>query len=132
MRKRQLSGTLDFEHNSTDTASTLGICVRTNSVDQAASTTRNVSTLSGGERSFTTMCFQISLWGFIDTPFRCIDEFDVFMDDAFRRRAVSSLLEACDRHPFAQFIFLTPQDMSSMLDDDKKERHIFRMHNPRA
>lgn len=54
------------------------------------------------------------------------------MDDAFRRQAIKCLLAACDRQPSGQFLFLTPQDMSSMLDMDTKPRHIFRMPDPRT
>lgn len=56
----------------------------------------------------------------------------VFMDDVFRRQAVTSLLESCDAQSSGQFLFLTPQDMSSMLDADSKPRHIFRMPDPRS
>lgn len=41
--------------------------------------TQNTKALSGGERSLTTVCFVMSLWDAIGAPFRCLDEFDVFM-----------------------------------------------------
>lgn len=39
----------------------------------------NVKSLSGGERSYTMVCFLVALWQLIEIPFRVLDEFDVFM-----------------------------------------------------
>ncbi|CAF2453457.1 unnamed protein product [Rotaria sp. Silwood2] len=40
---------------------------------------RSVASLSGGERSISTFCFLIALWGSIYQPFRLLDEIDIYM-----------------------------------------------------
>jgi chromosome segregation ATPase len=49
---------------------------------------RNTKTLSGGEKSFSSICLLLSIWEAMGAPLRCLDEFDVFMDNV--NRAVST------------------------------------------
>ena len=42
--------------------------------------TKNIQSLSGGEQSFATAFFIMALWEAMESPFYCLDGFDVFMD----------------------------------------------------
>ena len=52
----------------------------------------DIRSLSGGERSYATVCFIISLWDAIESPFRVLDEFDVFMVSAVDRYLILQML----------------------------------------
>lgn len=65
--------------------------------------------LSGGEKSYTTVAFALALGDWTQSPFRAMDEFDVFMDAINRRVAMENLFSNSLEHPDLQFIFLTPQ-----------------------
>lgn len=68
----------------------------------------NVSQLSGGERSITTVCLLLSLWQVIRSPIRCLDEYEVFMDSAHKTIATGLLCQTAREEPGTQFLFLTP------------------------
>uniref|UniRef100_A0A803N9M2 Uncharacterized protein n=1 Tax=Chenopodium quinoa TaxID=63459 RepID=A0A803N9M2_CHEQI len=46
-----------------------------------------------GERSFSTLCFALALHQMIKSPFRAIDEFDVFMDAVSRKISLDTLVD---------------------------------------
>lgn len=75
LHQRDYDGSIRFNHNK----QRLDINVKTDRHTDMSKSTKNTKSLSGGERSFTTVCFIISLWEAIEAPFRCLDEFDVFM-----------------------------------------------------
>ena len=45
---------------------------------------RQTKTLSGGEKSFSSICLLLAIWEAMGAPLRCLDEYDVFMDDVNR------------------------------------------------
>lgn len=121
------AGNLDFNHREEK----LSLQVVRNSQDAHAAGTTDARNLSGGERSFTTLAFQLSMWEFMETPFRVLDEFDVFMDDTYRKIAVDALLELTSTQQHRQFIFLTPQDMHPFLKGRAKPPHVIKMKDVR-
>ncbi|XP_019392917.1 PREDICTED: structural maintenance of chromosomes protein 6-like isoform X2 [Crocodylus porosus] len=108
LKNRDYSGELVFDHNN----ETLSIIVQLGKGDKAAS--HDTRSLSGGERSLSTVCFVLSLWAITESPFRCLDEFDVYMDLVNRRISMDMMLKVADSQRYLQFIFLTPQNISSV------------------
>uniref|UniRef100_UPI00398F0083 structural maintenance of chromosomes protein 6-like n=1 Tax=Pristiophorus japonicus TaxID=55135 RepID=UPI00398F0083 len=115
-------GNINFDHKNRD----LSISVqREDGIKTAAGDMRS---LSGGERSFSTVCFILSLWDTMESPFRCLDEFDVYMDMVNRRISIDLMLKVAERESSRQFLFFTPLNMS-FLPDSCLIR-ILRMHGP--
>jgi chromosome segregation ATPase len=75
---------------------------------------RQTKTLSGGEKSFSSVCLLLSLWEAMGAPLRCLDEYDVFMDDV-NRDVTTKMIVSC---PLARIVFLysfyTDQRRSSL------------------
>uniref|UniRef100_A0A182PKN8 Peptide methionine sulfoxide reductase B1, chloroplastic n=1 Tax=Anopheles epiroticus TaxID=199890 RepID=A0A182PKN8_9DIPT len=103
----------------------LSVVPRDGSVQNAVSTTKS---LSGGERSYATVAFLISLWSCVSTPFCFLDEYDVFTDQVNRHTITTLLLNEADKKKDRQFCFLTPQDMSDVKASDRLTIH--RMEDP--
>ncbi|NWS72921.1 SMC6 protein, partial [Crotophaga sulcirostris] len=122
LRMRACSGKIHFDHKN----ETLSITVQPREEDK--SVLNDVKSLSGGERSFSTVCFILSLWSITESPFRCLDEFDVYMDMVNRRIAMDMILKAADSQNHRQFILLTPQSMSSLPTSSRIR--ILRMQDP--
>uniref|UniRef100_A0A182W032 Peptide methionine sulfoxide reductase B1, chloroplastic n=1 Tax=Anopheles minimus TaxID=112268 RepID=A0A182W032_9DIPT len=123
MQIRKYVGTIDINKEKCTLA--LSVVPRDSNIQNAVSTTKS---LSGGERSYATVAFLISLWSCVDTPFFFLDEYDVFTDQVNRHTITRLLLNEADKKPDRQFCFLTPQDMSEV----KATEHltIHRMENP--
>ncbi|SMR60381.1 unnamed protein product [Zymoseptoria tritici ST99CH_1E4] len=89
---------------------------------------RQARTLSGGEKSFSTICLLLSIWEAMGSPIRCLDEFDVFMDSVNRTQSMAMMIQAARRAVGRQFILITPQAMGNVeMGDDVK---IHKMRDP--
>jgi hypothetical protein len=55
--------------------------------ESVAEDQRNPLSLSGGERSYSTVSLILAMWQMMEGPFRAMDEFDVFMDARNRKIA---------------------------------------------
>eukprot|EP00300_Choanocystis_sp_HF-7_P014169 c18592_g1_i2.p1 GENE.c18592_g1_i2~~c18592_g1_i2.p1 ORF type:complete len:397 (+),score=85.95 c18592_g1_i2:28-1218(+) len=106
LAKRGFQGSLQMDHDE----GKLRMIVRV-TANQRESTTKS---LSGGEKSYSTLCFLNALWHIMDSPFRVLDEFDVFMDPVVRLVAIKNLLDFCLNDSNRQYIFITPLDLSSI------------------
>ena len=89
---------------------------------------RKTKTLSGGEKSFSTICMLLALWESMGSPIRCLDEFDVFMDSVNRHKSMEMLISAARRSVGRQYIFITPQAMNNA--DLGPDVRIIRLSDP--
>lgn len=89
-----------------------------------------ISFHSGGEKSYTQMCLILALGEKLETPFRVLDEFDVFLDAPTRKLTIQMLIQlAHEKMSHRQFIFITPQDISDITSDPRLK--ILRMLPPK-
>ncbi|XP_033729269.1 structural maintenance of chromosomes protein 6-like, partial [Pecten maximus] len=123
LSNRKYTGKMTFNHP----RETLDISVQPNTSNGDGA--KDMRSLSGGERSFSTVCFILALWDAMESPFRCLDEFDVFMDMVNRRISMDLMLNVAKQQLHRQFIFLTPQNMGE-LGIKVKGLNVFRMPDP--
>jgi chromosome segregation ATPase len=83
LSERDFRGRLILDHE----AHTLEVQVEPDKTRKNAAA-RNTKTLSGGEKSFSSICLLLAIWEAMGSPLRCLDEFDVFMDNV--NRAIST------------------------------------------
>mmetsp|Transcript_19682 Transcript_19682/g.29895 ORF Transcript_19682/g.29895 Transcript_19682/m.29895 type:complete len:95 (-) Transcript_19682:430-714(-) len=70
----------------------------------------------------------LSIGSTIECPFRVMDEFDVFMDQVARKVAMKELVEMAQHYESRQFIFITPQDLSSLPQSQILK--VLKLHPP--
>ncbi|XP_063239288.1 structural maintenance of chromosomes protein 6 [Bacillus rossius redtenbacheri] len=84
--------------------------------------------LSGGERSYSTVSFIMALWQIVRPPFYFLDEFDVFMDKVNRNTVLKLLQTYADKNKSSQYILLTPLDLASV---NTANTHVYKFDDPR-
>ncbi|KAG8381534.1 hypothetical protein BUALT_Bualt06G0131700 [Buddleja alternifolia] len=86
--------------------------------DASSSSVRDTRGLSGGERSFSTLCFALALHEMTEAPFRAMDEFDVFMDAVSRKISLDTIVDFALAQG-SQWIFITPHDIGMVKHDER-------------
>ncbi|TFY75234.1 hypothetical protein EWM64_g8778 [Hericium alpestre] len=95
---------------------TLQLKVQTDDLNntQGGNRDKDPRALSGGEKSFATICLLLAMWESIGSPIRCLDEFDVFMDAVNRRISMKMMIDTANSSDGKQYILITPQNMQSI------------------
>ncbi|RUS16430.1 hypothetical protein BC937DRAFT_91201 [Endogone sp. FLAS-F59071] len=84
---------------------------------------KDPKSLSGGEKSFSTLCLLLSIWASVASPIRCLDEFDVFMDAVNRQMSMAMVIEAAEESTGVQYILITPQDARGIIPGPNTRVH---------
>ncbi|KAJ4387984.1 Structural maintenance of chromosomes protein 6 [Gnomoniopsis smithogilvyi] len=125
LSEREYRGKLILDHEN----HTLEVQVEPDKTRKSASA-RNTKTLSGGEKSFSSICLLLAIWEAMGSPLRCLDEFDVFMDNVNRAISTNMLVDAARNSVGRQFILITPNAIEGRAKLDK-DVTITRMKDPR-
>lgn len=112
MKSRSYKGTLAVDHKSHTL--TLSVVPRDKDIEGAVSSTKS---LSGGERSYSTISFLLSLWSCVDHAFYFLDEYDVFTDQVNREVMTRLLIGEAKSRKDRQYTFLTPQETNMKATD---------------
>ncbi|KEY64368.1 hypothetical protein S7711_06397 [Stachybotrys chartarum IBT 7711] len=125
LSERGFRGKIDLDHR----ARKVNIQIEPDET-RKSSAGRNTKTLSGGEKSFSSICMLLSVWEAIGSPIRCLDEFDVFMDNVNRAISTKMLVDVARRSVSRQYILITPNAIEgrAQLGEDVK---IIRLTDPR-
>jgi len=118
LNKKGSAGEVVFDHDD----GKLDLIVQKDSSD-SHSQTKDVKALSGGERSFATLSLLLAIGESLETPFRVMDEFDVFLDPVARKIAMKQLVTVAQEMEHRQFIFITPQDVSNIPTSNRLRIH---------
>ncbi|KAI0244699.1 Structural maintenance of chromosomes protein 6 [Massospora cicadina] len=132
---RNFRGTLEFDHadqtlapivNLPRTPYPLGSRQRTGFGRQNQGSQSSL----GGEKSFSTICLLLALWESMECPIRCLDEYDVFMDQANRKVSTSMIIDSARKASKVQYLLITPQGMDR--DSVQRDVHVHKLDDPRG
>ncbi|KAL1408182.1 hypothetical protein Q8F55_004987 [Vanrija albida] len=131
MYKRRYHGKLKFDHE----RSKLEITVETGGNEKrvhaaAPLVYKKISSLSGGEKSYTTVSLLLALWELSPTAIRCLDEWDVFMDMVNRQIAAKLLIEGAREGQSKQFLLITPQTLSGVPSNMGPDSKVIVLKDP--
>jgi chromosome segregation ATPase len=127
MTQKGHTGKLVFDHEQ----ETLDLEISLTAQTSASSAISDTKSLSGGERSFSTVCFVLALWEVVESPLRALDEFDIFMDAVYRKKSIDMILKkATTAHKRRQLILISPHDTSQIGEIDKSKMKVFKMRAP--
>ena len=104
MKMVNISGSLLFDH----LTETLSVKINNSGLRGES---KRIKSLSGGEHSFVTVGFLLSLWTVAESPVLFLDEFDVYLDKANRDRAYSLIMSAAQKSLREQYVFLSPEEV---------------------
>lgn len=108
LTNRSFRGNIKMDHRE----KTLDIQVEPD-ITKSSDKGRQTKTLSGGEKSYSTICLLLALWDAMGSPIRCLDEFDVFMDSVNRDVSMKMMIEAARQSISKQFILISPQSVNA-------------------
>lgn len=92
--------------------------------------TKDLRSLSGGERSYTTLSFMLALAEVCQNPVRVMDEIDVFQDEANRHASFKTMVEFCTSYlSNRQVIIITPLALPNI--DPSPSVFIVKLDPPR-
>ncbi|TPX44937.1 hypothetical protein SeMB42_g04167 [Synchytrium endobioticum] len=112
---------------------TMDVRVEKENDKESGKSKRTVNTLSGGEKSYSTLCFLMALWELMDSPFYALDEFDVFMDSVNRSQSIQLLTEASRpaSGKIMQLILISPQGSFSIPSENRKFCKLIELTAPK-
>ncbi|KAI8049825.1 P-loop containing nucleoside triphosphate hydrolase protein [Syncephalis plumigaleata] len=110
LAQRGYAGKLEFDHE----RRRLTPRVQTDEHIKDRTAEKDPRSLSGGEKSFSTICLLLALWESMGCPIRGLDEYDVFMDAVNRSISTRMIIESARLAQQTQFILITPQSMDNI------------------